>query len=97
MTLKGLNEGKHIEEENKEEFDFYEYLETKNIGSCFEGENGIKKLNTICSDLGYEEERFLYGSPLELFLADNPGCAEVILDWIQKNLSDEQKGNLRKS
>jgi len=49
---------------------------------CLESERGIEFLNKLCSDLGYSEQRFLHGSPLELFLQDNSGACEALIEWI---------------
>ena len=60
----------------------------------FEGESGIKNLNTIFGTIGYKQEPFLHGSPLELFLQDNSGCIEVMLEWLSKNMTPEWKHEL---
>lgn len=47
-----------------------------------EGEKGIDNLNKLAKVLGYNEDGFKYGSPLENFLKDNPGAVEKILEFI---------------
>ena len=65
-----------------------EYKETMKIGSI-EGSSGIRDLNTLCEAIGYRENGFRYGSSLEIFLQDNPGCVQAIYDWIDENMVDE--------
>lgn len=48
----------------------------------FEGERGIKNLNRIAEVLGYQGHDLLYGTPLECFLADNPGAQQALLEFI---------------
>lgn len=49
---------------------------------CFEGESGLKALNEFCSELGYREEPFRFGSPIERFLCDNSGAINAIIEWV---------------
>jgi hypothetical protein len=55
----------------------------------FDGEQGMTHMNNLCSDLGYESDGFKWGSSFERFIQDNPGCSEVIIDWIR----DQCEGN----
>lgn len=55
----------------------------------FEGDTGIKNLNKLCKIIGYNEQPYMYGSPLELFLSDNAGAIEAIRDFIADNMIDE--------
>lgn len=67
-----------------------QYCEQKNI-TRFEGDSGVASLHKICAALGYSEDNYKYGSPIEKFLADNSGAIEMLLDWIseQEMLLDE--------
>lgn len=49
----------------------------------FEGETGLKNLNTVAQILGYKQSPWANGSPLEEFLCDNSGAIEAILEWIK--------------
>ena len=50
----------------------------------FEGEDGIESLNEVTEAIGYKGHGFAHGSPLEEFLADNPGACDAIIEWICK-------------
>lgn len=65
---------------------FDRYLDHKRMWH-FESEKGIVQLNTIAKDLGYRDEPFKYGSPIEQFLVDNPGAMEAIVTWIRANMT----------
>lgn len=55
----------------------------------FEGDTGMKHLNTLTRDMGYKGHGFEYGSSLEAFLSDNPGAQEAIVTWIrEQNIND---------
>lgn len=55
----------------------------------FEGDTGMKHLNTLTRDMGYKGHGFEYGSSLEAFLSDNPGAQEAIVNWIRdQNIND---------
>lgn len=85
-------------DEIEEELDNHEimeqYMDTKKFYS-FEGERGVKQLSELFEDLGYKEESFLYGDPISLFLADNYGCIEAMLEWVTDNYTPEQLEGLR--
>lgn len=72
-------------------FDDYLFQEELHHG---EGNRGVKNIQEVCSRLGYRDTGFLYGTSLEVFLADNPGCIEAITNWIGEHLNEEQKENL---
>ncbi len=55
----------------------------------FEGDTGMKHLNTLTRDMGYKGHGFEYGSSLEAFLSDNPGAQEAIVNWVrEQNIND---------
>ena len=60
----------------------------------FEGDTGVEKLSQIAESLGYAKHGFRYGSPLEVFLADNSGACQALIDWIGEQDIDEWKENL---
>ena len=62
------------------------YLQNNSM-FCFEGDRGVKHLNTLCKDLGYAEQLYRYGSSLELFLSDNPGACQELICWITEQLN----------
>lgn len=61
----------------------------------FEGDSGLERLNKLFGAMGYEKDNFLYGSPLEKFLSDNPGAIEAILNWVISFQNDEWVENLQ--
>lgn len=54
-----------------------------------EGDNGVKSLNVVAKELGYDETGLRFGSSLELLLADNMGLVETMIEWIDDNLCDD--------
>lgn len=58
----------------------------------FEGESGVRNLAILCRNLGYYDKNYFgqfshkasYGD-LILFLEDNPGAVECLLDFIREN------------
>lgn len=71
-----------FDETEEYEQDFGEVLEDFVDGKHFEGESGVANFEKVCEAIGYKETGFRYGSPIESFLCDNPGCIEAMLDWI---------------
>ena len=55
----------------------------------FEGDSGLGKFGEILKALGYREHGFKYGSVIEVFLSDNPGAIEAILNWIGEQNAPE--------
>lgn len=51
----------------------------------FEGDNSCRYLEMLFRDLGYKNEPYKYGNPIERFLSDNSGAVDAILDWIKNN------------
>lgn len=62
---------------------FQEYSRQEKIYG-FEGDRGLDDLNKICNAIGYRENGFKYGSSLEVFLSDNPGACEAIIEWLNE-------------
>ena len=60
----------------------------------FEGDTGVENLNTIAKALGYKEHGFRYGSPLEVFLSDNSGACEALIEWMGTQNSVEWAENV---
>lgn len=86
-------------EEDDYELEFWEimdeYRQQNRMGS-FEGNSGLGKLNKFFEDLGYSGHNYRFGSPLESFLADNPGCIDAMLDWV-KDHGDDNDGEWREN
>ena len=78
-----------IEKDPEELFD--SYLE-ENLGNRFEGTEGVKRLEILCSELGYKYGQFLNASPILNFLADNPYAIQNIIDGIRDYISEESNG-----
>ncbi len=67
----------------------WEMLDTyldQNDMHCWESSSGLKNLNTLCSHLGYSEQSYKNGSPLEEFLSDNPGACSAVVDFIRDHM-----------
>ena len=71
-----------------------EYMDQEKIYR-FEGDSGLESLGKIFEAMGYEEHNFKYGSFVEVFLADNPGAVEAIIDWIEEQNVPEWKEKLK--
>ena len=66
---------------------FDKFIDQENLWNL-EGESGLGSLNKICDSIGYKESGYKYGTSLETFLLDNPGCNEVILEWIKDHMDN---------
>lgn len=81
-----------------EEMDLTEIInewQDKNKAHHFEGSTGVRKLEKLCKDLGYDNGAFL-GSEVSLlnFLADNPGAIDALINWMGEQDIEEWKENL---
>lgn len=54
-----------------------------------EGDGGLRSMNEVAEKLGYRGDQYMYGSPLESFLSDNPGAIEAIVAWIATHPCEE--------
>jgi hypothetical protein len=70
-----------------------EYKETNKLYN-FEGERGLGNLNKILKAIGYKGHQFLYGSPIESFLSDNPGAIDAMLEWIAEQDIEEWRDEI---
>jgi hypothetical protein len=59
-----------------------------------EGEQGVKNLEKLLSALGYHEHNFLHGTLIEVFLTDNPGAIEALIEWIGRQNIEDWQSNL---
>jgi hypothetical protein len=49
----------------------------------------VDGINEVAKAIGYRGHQYANGSPLEEFLADNPGAQEALIEWIsEQNLPD---------
>ena len=60
----------------------------------FEGDTGVANLNTLCSAIGYKKHGFAFGSSLEVFLSDNSGACDAIIQWMGDRNVDEWAENI---
>ena len=60
-----------------------------------EGERGVRDLHRLVEDMGYPGHDYAYGTPIEVFLIDNPGAIEAIVEWIKEQNFSEWKENLK--
>jgi hypothetical protein len=74
------------DEEDTEDYptmsDLLEQFRETNHLHNFEGNTGVARFEKIVKQLGYKEQPFKNGSPIEEFLADNSGAIEALLLWI---------------
>jgi hypothetical protein len=61
----------------------------------FEGDNGVESLEKIATVLGYKRSGFRFGEIVEVFLSDNPGAQEAIVNWICEQNIKEWKDKLQ--
>lgn len=71
--------------ELEDKFDAVVYTDEEGKHARFEMEGGVKQLNHVAGMIGYEEQPFMFGSPLERMLADNPGMQEAMIEWLRDN------------
>lgn len=81
----------------EDELSFFELLEefrNQEKIFCLEGGRGVAGLEKICEAIGYRDQPFRYGSPLESFLSDNSGAIEVLLEWIAEQDTEDWRDSL---
>jgi len=81
-----------------EQMDLIEVInewQDENQAHHFEGCTGVRKLEKLCKDLGYDKGEF-FGSEVSLlnFLADNSGAIEALVNWIGEQDIEDWKENL---
>jgi len=69
-----------------------EFIDHKRLR--FEGDTGVENLNKVAKAIGYKEHGFAYGSPLEVFLSDNPGACDAIIEWMGEQNVEEWEYSL---
>ena len=57
-------------------------------GYHFEGESGLQRFEKLIEMLGYESNGFRFGSLIEVFLSDNSGAMEKIIEFISEMLDE---------
>ena len=67
----------------------------------FEGRRGVERLCQLAGDLGYRDPhhslqltRTACVGNLIMFLEDNPGAIEAIVNWVRETNSNEMSSNL---
>ena len=66
-----------------------EYMAQKNF-RFFEGQRGVRQLETIMREVcGYGSY-----NTMDMFLEDNPGCQEAIVEWIGNQRVAEWENNM---
>lgn len=76
------------------------YLEQREYYN-FEGHRGVERLCQLVGDLGYRDPHH-YGQftstacigNLIMFLEDNPGAIDSIVEWVRETNSNEMSSNL---
>ncbi len=71
-----------------------EFMDDNRI-NCLEGESGLKNLEQLIQAIGYEPHHFRYGDLIHVFLADNPGAMERIVEFIKETAAPSWQSNLR--
>lgn len=64
---------------------FDKYLEDNSM-ERMEGTDGVHNLENICDFIGYTKGQFFGANSIMNFLADNPGAAESILEFIRDHI-----------
>ncbi len=67
---------------------FQKYLDANKFHS-FEGDSGMKKLETICKEIGYQDTGLKFGTPIESFLSDNSGAMQLLVDFIEEHFGEQ--------
>ena len=61
----------------------------------FEGCSGVKNLEKLLRDMGYDRGgQFLGDWPIHNFLSDNPGAIQALIEFIQENPDRDMVENL---
>lgn len=60
----------------------------------FEGDQGIANIEKLIGAIGYAPHGFKYGDLICVFLADNPGALEGLVEFIKEKATLEWKDNL---
>jgi hypothetical protein len=73
-----------------------ELWRNKNRAFSLEGDRALEKLEGLFKLLGYQQNGFRFGSPVERFLSDNPRALEAILEFIGEwvDHTDDWRENL---
>ena len=66
------------------------YIEQEQLYSL-EGERGVRNLSKLLTVIGYGG----YGGTIQNFLADNSGCIDAIIEWINEQDSEEWNESIR--
>ena len=61
----------------------------------YEGDRGIENFERVLQAIGYRPHGFRHGTTVEVFLADNPGAFEVLIEWIANSRVPEWKNALQ--
>ena len=72
-----------------------EMWQNQNSAYRLEGDRGLENLEKLISVLGYKRHGFRFGELIEVFLSDNPGAAEAIVNWIGEQNNIEWKDSLK--
>ena len=71
-----------------------EVWQRQNRAHRFEGDGGLENLEKLFEALGYKRTGFRFGEVIEVFLSDNPGAVEAILEWIEEQNLTEWRENI---
>lgn len=72
----------HLDKDETDGNDVLEAFMDSNQCYRFEGDAGLDNLEKLFGVLGYTEDGFRHGAPVEKFLIDNPGAIEAIIDFV---------------
>ena len=56
-----------------------------------EGCAGVRNLESLCEDLGYRRGQFIGQHYIANFLADNPGAVELLFEFIQNGVEQNEE------
>jgi hypothetical protein len=77
----------------KDTNELYEaYIEDRFDGRLrTEGCDGVRNLEQLCQDLGYRDGQFIGQHYIANFLADNPGAVELLFEFIQNRVAQNEE------
>lgn len=70
-----------------------EFVDQNNLR--FEGDSGVESFEKLVEAMGYKAHAFRFGQLAEVFLSDNPGAIEALVEWISKQRIQEWANNLQ--
>ena len=61
---------------------------------CFEGSSGLARFEKLLSVLGVRKHNLKHGSLIEVFLSNNSGAVDALVEWIGKQSDSDWEAAL---